>query len=31
MKMEDVPIEGEEGKFNLGVSLELIQNEKPAE
>lgn len=31
MKMEDVPIEGEEGKFNLGVSLEMINDEKPAE
>lgn len=31
MKMEDVPIEGEEGKFNLGVSLELIKTETPAE
>lgn len=30
MKMRDVPIEGEEGKYNLGVSLEIIK-EEPAE
>lgn len=31
MKMKDVPIEGEEGKYNLGVNLEVIMTEEPTE
>lgn len=32
MKMKDIPVEGVDGKFNLGVSLEVIdEKEKPAE
>jgi hypothetical protein len=32
VRLHDVPIEGEEGKFNLGVNLEIItQEENPSE